>query len=36
MENKPTEKQPWLKSYTIVLVANLIYIVIFYLIMKAF
>jgi len=36
MENKPQEKQPWLKSYTIVLVANFIYIIIFYLITQAF
>lgn len=30
------KKQPWLKSYSLVLIANAIYIVVFYLIMKAF
>jgi len=34
-ENNP-QKQPWLKLYTIVLVANFVYIVLFYFIMKSF
>lgn len=34
-QDKP-EKQPWLKLYSIVLIANAIYIIAFYLIMKAF
>ncbi len=33
-ENQP--KQPWLKLYSIVLIANAIYFILFYLIMKAF
>lgn len=36
MEKSKSEKQPWLKSYTLVLVANLVYIILFYFIMKAF
>lgn len=35
MEDKP-EKYIWKKSYTVVLVANLIYILLFYLIMNSF
>ena len=34
-ENNP-QKQPWLKLYSIVLIANAIYILVFYLIMQAF
>lgn len=34
-EDKP-KKQPWLKLYSIVLIANAIYILVFYLIMQAF
>ena len=33
--DKPT-KQPWLKWYSLVLIANAIYFIVFYLIMKAF
>lgn len=29
-------KEPWKKSYTLVLVANAIYIILFYFIMKSF
>lgn len=39
MQNQPTNqppKEPWKKSYTLVLVANAIYIVLFYFIMKSF
>ena len=36
MEQQSPEKQPWLKSYTIVLVVNLIYVILFYLITQAF
>lgn len=31
-----TDKQPWLKLYTLVLIANMIYILLFYFIMKYF
>lgn len=34
-EEKPP-KQPWLKLYSMVLIANAIYFILFYLIMKAF
>ena len=30
------KKQPWLKLYSVVLITNAIYIIIFYLIMQAF
>lgn len=33
--NRP-QKQPWLKLYSIVLIANATYILLFYIIMKAF
>ncbi|SHH68872.1 hypothetical protein DFQ05_2602 [Winogradskyella wandonensis] len=36
MDKQTHEKQPWLKSYTLVLVANLIYIILFYFITQAF
>jgi hypothetical protein len=36
MDQNTPQKQPWLKSYTIVLLANIAYIIVFYLIMKAF
>jgi len=29
-------KQPWLKLYSIILIANLVYIILFYIIMKSF
>lgn len=35
-EKEVITKQPWLKLYTIVLVANLIYIILFFLITQAF
>ncbi|TCL67753.1 hypothetical protein EV196_102314 [Mariniflexile fucanivorans] len=34
-KNQPT-KQPWLKLYSLVLIANAIYFILFYLIMQAF
>lgn len=34
-KDKP-QKQPWLKLYSIVLIANAIYILVFYLIMQIF
>lgn len=36
MEEQSHKKQPWLKSYTLVLVANLIYIILFYFLTQAF
>lgn len=36
MQDQSPKKQPWLKSYTLVLVANFIYIILFYLITQAF
>lgn len=36
MTNNQQPKQPWLKLYSIVLIANAIYILVFYLIMKWF
>ena len=35
-EKNIIQKQPWLKLYTIVLLANLLFIVAFYIIMNAF
>jgi len=35
IEDKP-KKQPWLKLYSVVLIANAIYILLFYLIMQSF
>ena len=36
MTEEEQTKQPWLKLYTIVLIANAVYIIAFYLIMQAF
>lgn len=36
MSEEKEKRQPWLKLYSIVLIANAIYIIIFYLIMQAF
>ncbi len=36
MTDKNQPKQPWLKLYSIVLIANAVYFILFYLIMKAF
>ncbi len=36
MNDKKQTKQPWLKLYSIVLIANLMYIIAFYLITQAF
>ncbi len=36
MNKQKQIKQPWLKLYSIVLIANAIYIIVFYLIMQAF
>jgi len=36
MSNEEPTKQPWLKLYTIVLIANAVYIIAFYLIMQIF
>ena len=36
MSEKEDSKQPWLKLYTIVLVANILYIVLFYILTKIF
>ena len=33
---KEENKQPWLKLYTIVLIANAIYIILFYILTKVF
>ncbi len=36
MTEEKQPKQPWLKLYSIILIANLVYIIAFYLIMKSF
>jgi len=36
MSNHIPQRQPWLKLYTLVLVANVLYILFFYIIMKSF
>lgn len=36
MEEKKHQKQPWLKLYSIVLIVNLIYVILFYFITQAF
>lgn len=36
MSEEKQHKQPWLKLYSIVLIANAIYFIVFYLIMQAF
>lgn len=36
MSEEKEPKQPWLKLYSLVLIANAVYIIIFYLIMQAF
>ena len=36
MNQEKQPKSPWLKLYTIILIANAIYIIVFYLIMKSF
>lgn len=36
MLNNNQPKQPWLKLYTLVLIANAAYILLFYIIMKSF
>jgi hypothetical protein len=36
MSESTPQKQPWLKLYSLVIIANIIYIVLFYLIMKSF
>jgi hypothetical protein len=36
MSEEKETKQPWLKLYSIVLIANALYIIVFYLITKAF
>lgn len=36
MSDKNETKQPWLKLYSIVLIANAVYFIVFYLIMQAF
>lgn len=36
MSEKEDSKQPWLKLYTLVLVANAVYIILFYILTKIF
>ncbi len=36
MSDEKQTKQPWLKLYSIVLIANVVYIIAFYLIMQTF
>lgn len=36
MQENNQPKQPWLKLYSLVLIANAVYFILFYLIMKAF
>ena len=36
MDENGIQKQPWLKLYSLVIIANIIYIIVFYIIMKSF
>jgi len=36
MNHNPEEKQGWQPLYTLILVANLVYIILFYIIMQSF